>query len=118
MEASVPTVTARVAQECKVCVIADERGERILKSPSNRGQKNRIAFRFSCCGVTSVNSSLSGTSDFHLEITMSHKSGDRARADKQRKKRRLRRSELRLLRRVSSPSGDKNSGEVTPAEKA
>ncbi len=35
---------------------------------------------------------------------MSFKSGDRARADKHSKKRRVRRSQMRLLRKVSTPT--------------
>jgi hypothetical protein len=41
---------------------------------------------------------------------MSIRSGDRARANKVTTKRRLRRSRLRLLRRVSEPSHDEKPG--------
>jgi hypothetical protein len=41
---------------------------------------------------------------------MSLKSGDRARANKITRKRRLRRSQLRLLRKLSAPAG----GTLTP----
>jgi len=41
---------------------------------------------------------------------MSIRSGDRARANKVNTKRRLRRSRLRLLRRVSEPSHDEKPG--------
>ena len=47
---------------------------------------------------------------------MSSRSGDRARADKITRKRRLRRSQLRILRRVSTPTSDESSKPGLPVK--
>jgi hypothetical protein len=50
---------------------------------------------------------------------MSVRSGDRARANKVDTKRRLRRSQIRLLRRLATPAKDATpANDPTPAEKA
>jgi hypothetical protein len=44
---------------------------------------------------------------------MSLRSGDRARANKVTRKRRLRRSQLRLLRKLSAPAREENTESAT-----
>jgi hypothetical protein len=49
---------------------------------------------------------------------MSFRTGDRARAHKIAGKRRVRRSQMRLLRRVSTPTPDQHSAAAPPTPKA